>query len=54
MAWSDHYVLAAGDLRRLPKRLMNPSVEFGFWDAGLVIGNYRYTNVIAIPVGEGM
>ncbi len=53
MAWSDRYALAAGDLRKLPKRLMNPSVEFGFWDASFVIGDHRYRNGVAIPVGEG-
>jgi hypothetical protein len=49
MAWSDRYVLSAADLRKLPKRLMNPSVEFGFWDRTFVIGNHRYSSGVAIP-----
>lgn len=50
-AWPTIYRLAAGGMKRLPKRLMNPGVEVSVWQSSLLIGNYRYKVIAEVPKG---
>lgn len=43
--WKFRYLIKAGTLRQLPKRLMSQEVEFSVWNSDLTIGRYRYKDV---------
>jgi hypothetical protein len=45
--WPCRYLLKAGTLRRLPKRLMD-MVEFSVWESSLSIGNHCYKDVTVV------
>lgn len=43
--WANRYSISAGNLRCLPKRLMDPMVQFSIWESRLLIGRNRYRDV---------
>jgi len=52
-AWTQSYLVRAGTLRSLPKRLMSESVEISVWEAFLRIGNRSYRLAIAPDMADG-
>lgn len=48
--WSNKYILKAKELRTLPKRLMNETVEFSYWNSTFTIDSCRYKDVNIIDV----
>lgn len=51
-AWPRTYSIRAGSLKRLPKRLMNESIEFAIWESALTIGSWRYAGAFAAGEAE--
>lgn len=45
--WESHYAIRTGVIRRLPKRLMGPTVAFSIWDSALKIERRVYPGVLA-------
>jgi len=43
--WPNLYSIVAGNLRLLPKRLMNPMVDFSIWESRLLIDRNSYRDV---------
>ncbi len=46
--WACQYLLKAGNLRRLPQRLMSEKVEFSVWNSGFKIGRFCYKDVVIV------